>query len=256
MTAEAFPHQEELVLGLFDMGEIVYLKPPGQDVVVANREYPREEFTKLKSGRKSPHFVNARGVTSWSKSLPIPVERQMRTRDLVVDGLGWLLDEQDYDHLLGFPMAVTCLSGAIAQARRESVLWMREPTAENQKKYGMHKMIEGHFATSERVATNDNVVTDSKTKTDGAAVLEAAGLEVVSMNVLVDREEGGKEALEAAGYTFAAVVGMQAISDILFANRKITAQQHGWAVEYRRRVLSGEEDAVVAEEKAREAELK
>jgi len=254
MAAEAFPHTEELVLGLYDTGEIIYMPHPTDGSQPENADYPREVFKKLKSGRMSPHFVNTRRVTSWSPSLGVPLEVQKRTRRLVVDGMGYILDGLEYDHLLGLPMAVTCLSGALGEAREESVLWMREPTEANQKKYGIHELIEGHYAEGEKVVVNDNVVTDAGTKKESVEPITGVGLEIVSFNVLVDREEGGKEIIEAAGYSFAAVVGMQTINEILRAERRITADQHRWGVEYRERVLSGVEDAAVAEDKVRAAE--
>ena len=251
MAGESFAHTEELVIGLYDTGEIVYMPGRTESIQVADPDYPREVFKKLKSGRRSPHFVNTRRVTSWSKSMDAPIEQQIRTRDLVVDGMGFILDDLEYDHHLGLPMAVTCLSGLLAERRRESVLWMREANA---KKYGIHELIEGHYAKGEKVAVTDNVISDAATKLESVEPIGAVGLEIAGFRVLVEREEGGKETVEAAGYNFRALVGMQAITEILYSANRISFEQRTWAAEYHERVLSGVEDAAVAEDKSKETQ--
>lgn len=236
-----YEHIEELVVGLYDLGEIGFMEPPDPDtkIVIENPEYPQEVFRKLKSGRMSPHYVSTRDLTSFSKSLPISIEDQIHIRDLVVDSFSGLLDEQNYDHLVGIPQAMTCLSGLIAQKRGESVLWMRV----GEKDYGAHKAIQGHFALGETTVALDNVITDGASKLEVVEPLTEAGIHIAHFDVLVDREEGGKETLEAAGYSFAAVVGMNAITDILADADRITAQQKGWAEEYRRRMLGAENNS-------------
>jgi hypothetical protein len=63
MATEAFPHTEELVLGLYDTKEITYMPGHAEGISAVNPDYPRETFKRLKSGRMSPHFVNTRRVT-------------------------------------------------------------------------------------------------------------------------------------------------------------------------------------------------
>jgi orotate phosphoribosyltransferase len=227
-------HGEEMIVSLYDMGEIGYMDPPGPDRKVADPDYPEEAFKELKSGRMSPHYVGMRNFTSFSDSLPIPISQQKRTRDLAVASFGELLDEQEYDHLLGIPQAMTCLSGLVAQARGESVIWLRV----GEKSYGVHESIQGNYKEGEKVASGDNVITDGATKLELVEPLTEAGLEIAAFNVFVDREEGGKETVEKAGHAFAAVIGMSTINEVLFAAKKITPQQHDWATEYRRRTLA------------------
>lgn len=228
MAEEISANTEEMIIGLYDMGEIGYVDPPGPEVEVADPSYPVEAFKKLKSGRMSPHYVGLRNFTSFSDSLPIPIAQQQRTRDLVVGAFCEMLDEQEYDHLLGIPQAMTCLSGLIAQTRGDSVIWMRV----GEKSYGVHEKIQGNYAESEKVATTDNVITDGGTKLELVEPLTEAGLEIASFNVFCDREEGGQETVEAAGYNFASVIGMSKINEILFNAKRITHDQYRWAVQY------------------------
>jgi orotate phosphoribosyltransferase len=227
---------EELVVGLFDTGEIGYHRPPGQDVNVADPDYPEEIFTKLRSLRMSPHYVDVRNVTGFSSSLPAPIEQQRRTRNLVVAAFGEMLDEQTYDHHLGIPSAVTCVSGMIAQVRGDSVLWLRPAPKQG---YGVHATVQGHHAPGERVVLNDNVITDAGTKLGMVQpVSTETGLEIVSFNVLVDREEGGAETIKNAGYEFASFIGMGAVCEILLDTGRISQTQFDGNTEYVRRMTS------------------
>jgi orotate phosphoribosyltransferase len=230
---------EELVVGLYDVGEIGFVQPPAPDVEVKDPDYPEEAFKKLKSGRMSPHYVNGRNVTSFSKNSPLSLEQQLRVRNLVVSAFCHQVFEHDgeYEHLLGIPEAMTCLTGLVAQHMFDSVLWMRAFGSEN-KKYGIHELIQGRYDKGDKVFALDNVITDSASKLQVAAPLEANGLQVARFGVLVDREEGGREALEAAGYSLSAVVGMQAITRILAENGRITSEQQQWAEIYRERTLA------------------
>lgn len=238
--AEAFPQIEEMVVGLFDIGEIGFMGPPSPDVVVKDPEYPEEVFRRLKSGRMSPHYVNGRNLTAFSPSRSQSVDYQLGVRNLVVDGMYSLIEDLNddgiqFDHLLGLPEAMTPITSMLGQSRGLSVLWKR---VDGEKKYGVHEQLQGYFAEGERVVVQDNVITDSATKKEVLPVIRANGLEVVRFDVLVDREEGGREELASAGYELAAVVGMNAVVNILAANNRITPQQKQWSEVYRERTLA------------------
>jgi orotate phosphoribosyltransferase len=154
--------------------------------------------------------------------------------------MGILLDEHDdqavqFDHLLGLPQAMTPITSMLGQSRGLSVLWKR---VDDGKTYGIHEQLQGYFSEGEAVLVQDNVITDSKTKKDILPVIDGNGLHVVRFDVLVDREEGGREELAAIGYDLASVVGMGAVVSILAENDRITPQQEEWSIVYRLRVLA------------------
>jgi orotate phosphoribosyltransferase len=223
-----FEHVEELVVGLYDIGEIGYVSAPGPDVQVKDPDYPSEVFRTLKSGRQSPHYIGGRDLSGFSESVGVPIEQQKRIRDLAIEGISGLLDQRTYDHIVGIPQAMTCFAGLVAQVRGESVLWLRV----GEKNYGKHEAIQGHFADGERVAPLDNVTTNAASKFEVAEALGAAGLCVAGFDVLVDREEGGREAIETAGYTMGSIVGMAEITEILVGNGRITTDQQRWSEMY------------------------
>jgi uridine monophosphate synthetase len=81
----------------------------------------------------------------------------------------------------------------------------------------MRRRIEGTFRPGERVVVIDDIVTDGASKLEAIEPLEAAGLVVEDLVVLVDREQGGRERLAAKGYRLHAVVTISACFDALEA---------------------------------------
>lgn len=73
------------------------------------------------------------------------------------------------------------------------------------KGYGTNKLIEGTFKPGQRVVFVEDVVTTGLSALKGVEALRAAGLVVDRMICIVDREEGGRENIEAVGLRFEAL---------------------------------------------------
>jgi orotate phosphoribosyltransferase len=67
------------------------------------------------------------------------------------------------------------------------------------KDHGTGRQIEGHCPAGARVAVLDDVVTRGGSILRAVEAVRAAGAEPVIALALVDRGEGGREALEAVG---------------------------------------------------------
>lgn len=219
MMAE-FERLEELVIGLYGRGAIGFAET-------------EEEFITLKSGRESPHYVNLRGMMSFARNHPMTKREQRGIRDLMIRGYAHALDyvPHDFDHIAGIPQAVTHVAGAVAQFTGESDLNIR--VKEGEKGYGKHKPVEGDLEVGETVVALDDVVTDGKSKDEVIEPLDLAGLVLKDYVVMVDRQEGGRQSVEATGRTLTAVVGMVAVTNILADNGLINPQQVEWAEAYR-----------------------
>ena len=70
------------------------------------------------------------------------------------------------------------------------------------KDHGTGRQIEGHCPAGARVAVLDDVVTRGGSILRAVEAVRAAGAEPVIALTLVDREEGGRAALEAVGLPF------------------------------------------------------
>ena len=69
-----------------------------------------------------------------------------------------------------------------------------------EKSHGTRKMIEGNFRAGMRVALFDDVITSGGSIIKGAKQVEAEGGAVEVVMAVLDRQEGGREAIEGHGY--------------------------------------------------------
>lgn len=74
-----------------------------------------------------------------------------------------------------------------------------------EKNHGLGKLIEGNFPSGGPVVLFDDVVTSGGSILKGCRVVEGLGGKVLAVMALLDREEGGRELIEKAGYPFAAI---------------------------------------------------
>lgn len=70
------------------------------------------------------------------------------------------------------------------------------------KDYGTKKVVEGVFTEGQRVVLIEDVLTTGTQAIVAADSLRELGLDVVKLVCVIDREEGAREAVEAAGYVF------------------------------------------------------
>jgi len=68
------------------------------------------------------------------------------------------------------------------------------------KDHGKGKQIEGGFKEGDQVVAIDDVITTGGSTLQAIEVIEQAGGKVAFVVVLVDRQEGGRENIEKAGY--------------------------------------------------------
>ncbi|HEY8325952.1 MAG TPA: hypothetical protein VIG77_15745 [Ktedonobacterales bacterium] len=146
----------------------------------------------------SPMYVDLRVLRSYPDAL-----------DAAVATLQELIDA---DHLLftryaDVPMAATPMVAVLSHLTRIPMITPREL-----KTHGAGGSINGHFTPGEIVVVIDDVVTHADSKLEAIRTLEANGLVVRDVVVLVDREQGGPGAIAAAGYRLHAAVK---ISDLL-----------------------------------------
>ena len=86
--------------------------------------------------------------------------------------------------------AVALVAAASLQSRLPFVIVRKQ-----QKSYGTAKRLEGGFEPGERVCLVEDVVTSGGAALEAVAALREAGLECGAAVCVVDREEGGSEAL-------------------------------------------------------------
>jgi len=77
---------------------------------------------------------------------------------------------------------------------------------EKAKSHGTMQCIEGNVREGDRVVIVDDVITTGKSTIEAISRSRDAGLEIAGVIALVDRQEGGKENIEALGLDVESVV--------------------------------------------------
>jgi orotate phosphoribosyltransferase len=101
----------------------------------------------------------------------------------------------------GLTLGADPVSYAISYASASTSRPLRAFTVRKEAKmHGTGRLIEGPFQEGDRVAVIEDVITTGGSALRAANAIKAAGGVVSGVLALVDREEGGREAILAAGF--------------------------------------------------------
>jgi orotate phosphoribosyltransferase len=171
--------------------------------ILAERSARRGQFT-LASGRQSTLYIDARLTTMSPDGLALigPLAlAALHEVDWRVHSIG------------GLTLGADPISYAIAYASAETTSPLRAFTVRKEAKaHGTGRLIEGPFREGDRVAVIEDVITTGGSALRAVDAVRAAGGSVVGVLALVDREEGGRDALVSAGLP---VVALARASDIV-----------------------------------------
>ena len=158
--------------------------------LLAERSAKRGEFT-LASGKQSKYYVDARLTTMSPEGLSLigPLGLSALRQS------GW-----NVDAIGGLTLGADPISYAISYASADSDRPLRAFTVRKEaKSHGTGKTIEGPFREHDRVAVIEDVITTGGSALRAIEAVRAANGLVAGVLALVDREEGGRQAIEAAG---------------------------------------------------------
>jgi orotate phosphoribosyltransferase len=171
--------------------------------ILAERSARRGQFT-LASGRQSTLYIDARLTTMSPDGLALigPLAlAALRKAGWHVDAIG------------GLTLGADPISYAIAYASAATDSPLRAFTVRKEPKaHGTGRLIEGPFRGGDRVAVIEDVITTGGSALRAVEAIRNAGGTVAGILALVDREEGGREALVSAGLS---VVALARASDIV-----------------------------------------
>jgi orotate phosphoribosyltransferase len=91
-------------------------------------------------------------------------------------------------------------------ARRRGQLLDAFTVRKQAKDHGTGKRIEGCFATGYPVVVVEDVLTTGSSALDAVRAVETEGGHILGVMAVVDRQEGGREAIERAGYLVEALL--------------------------------------------------
>jgi orotate phosphoribosyltransferase len=173
-----------------------YLKNTLRDFLLA-RSVRRGDFV-LASGRRSTFYIDARLTTMSGDGLAV-------IGALGLDRLaarGW-----SPRSVGGLTLGADPVAMALALTARRRGLTLDAFTVRKQAKdHGTGKRIEGCFGPGIPVVIVEDVITTGASARDAIAAVTSEGGQVLGVLAVVDRDEGGREAIERAGYAVEALV--------------------------------------------------
>ena len=158
----------------------------------------------LASGKRSSYYVDA-SLTTMSGRGQVLIGRLVLS---MIDDAGWQPAAVGGLTLGADPMAYAIAHAASHAGRTLDACTVRKEA----KAHGAGKLIEGGFTPGMSVVIVEDVITTGESALRAARSVEEAGGRVLGVLAVVDREEGGREKIEAAGY---AVRSLARVSELL-----------------------------------------
>jgi orotate phosphoribosyltransferase len=159
--------------------------------LLTERSVKRGSFT-LASGKQSDIYIDARLTTMSPDGMVIIGElglAAIRTHGWKPDSIGGLTMGADpVSFAISHTSAIQGLSVRAFSVRKEA------------KTHGTGNQIEGPFNKGDRVVVIEDVITTGKSAIRAIDAIEASDGEILGVLAVVDRQDGGREAIRARGY--------------------------------------------------------
>ncbi|MGH3385028.1 MAG: orotate phosphoribosyltransferase [Nocardioidaceae bacterium] len=151
----------------------------------------------LSSGREADFYIDLRRISLDAEAAPL-VGRVMRevTADLDFDAVGGLTLGAD-------PVATAMLHAAAAAGDRLDAFVVRK----SEKAHGLQRRVEGPDVAGRRVLAVEDTSTTGGSVLTAVQALRDAGAEVVAVAVIIDRDTGAREKVEAEGLEYRCAFG-------------------------------------------------
>jgi orotate phosphoribosyltransferase len=173
--------------------------------LLAARSVKRGSF-RLASGSISSIYVDARLTTMSPEGMQLigmlGLER--------IHAEGW-----DADAVGGLTLGADPVSYAISHVSATTAKPLRAFTVRKEpKSHGTARQIEGPFSAGDRVVIIEDVITTGSSAIRAIDAVTAADGQVLGVLAVVDRQEGGREAIANHGYAAAALVTIEELVTI------------------------------------------
>jgi len=154
----------------------------------------------LKSGIESPFYVDLRPLASDPKILK-----------KLANYLLEMLPLDNFDIICGVPYAALPMATAMSLQSYIPLIIKRKEA----KPYGTKKLIEGIYEKGQNCLLVEDVITSGKSLVETIDEVENEGIKVSDIVVVLDRQQGGKEKLEAKGYKVHSLFNISEVVEIL-----------------------------------------
>jgi orotate phosphoribosyltransferase len=159
-------------------------------------KYNEEPVFKLVSGKKSNYYFNCKAVTLHPEGMYLVGNIIFDLiKDLHVKGIGGLTLGAD-------PIAYAVSYTSHLKGNPIEAFVVRKTA----KSHGTQLWIEGNVTKGDKVVIIDDVITTGKSTIEAINRAKEEGLDIVRVIAFIDRQEGGREAIESSGYQLDALV--------------------------------------------------
>jgi len=167
-------------------------------------KYSEEPVFKLVSGKMSNYYFNCKAVTLHPEGMHLIGNLIFDLiRDLNVKGVGGLTLGAD-------PIACAVSYTSYLKGHPIEAFIVRKTA----KSHGTQSWIEGNVKKGDKVVIIDDVITTGKSTIEAINRAREEGLHVVKVISFIDRQEGGREAIESSGYTLDALIKKEEVMEL------------------------------------------
>jgi len=168
----------------------------------------------LTSGKISPYYIDLRVLPSFPETFDIVTGIYEST---VRNKIG--IDK--FERIAGLPTAGIPYGAVLAFRTKKPFLYLRREV----KAHGRERRVEGLLSSGERVLVVDDLITTGKSTLEAIDSVRCEGGVVNDAVVLIDREEGGPDALRATGVKLHAFLRITEVAKTLFDMGAIDKRQ-------------------------------
>ncbi len=187
-SQKSWTSKEELVNKLFDIGAVKF-----------------GTFT-LKSGLQSPIYFDFRILISHPEVLKT-----------VAEIFGQMPSIINADLVCGVPMTGIPLATATSLHTNKPMIMPRP----DKKDHGTKQRVEGTFQEGDTCCVIEDLITTGGSALTATQIVQAVGVNVTDIVLILDREQGGRKNLQAKGYAVHSIFGVTELLSILESTGKI-----------------------------------
>ncbi len=188
------------------------------------------DYTLGRTAVHSPIYINLRRLISNPKALA-------RCARIIKDELETLMSMrnphvQPFTLVAGVPFGGLHVATAFSLKVNTPMIYIHPPATDKAE------LIEGRYVRGQTCLIIDDLITGGGSILQTAATLEAAGLVVRDAVTLIDRQEGGRTALKAAGINLVSILSLEQIATYLMSAGHISEDQYRTTTDYLARTPS------------------
>jgi orotate phosphoribosyltransferase/uridine monophosphate synthetase len=182
------------------------------------------DFTLGRTAVHSPIYVNLRRLISSPMALA-------KCARIIKEELEALLSMRNphihpFTLVAGVPFGGLHVATAFSLAVKTPMIYIHPPAMAKSDE------IEGRYVRGQTCLVIDDLITGGRSILQTATTLREAGLVVRDAVTLVDRQEGGKAALKAAGINLVSILTLEQIATYLMSAGRIEEQKYRQTMEY------------------------